>query len=156
MSENEYSFRDAAERAAKEVTPPKPLPSGMWRFGIRGGSFKEISGRGDKAPVAEASYALTVMEPLEGVNDVELEAFGDYSEANNVFYSIPIWRRDDEWKVVKFHSEILVQEIDGLSIGELPGSGDGYEFVAEVSHRFYGEDNTDIALDVKNATRIEF
>ena len=152
----DYSFRDAAERAAANIEAPKPLPAGMWRFAVRGGSLKEITGRGDKAPIWEASYPLKVIAPVENVSEDELEAYGDYSEANNCFYSIPGWRKDDEWKVVRFHTETLQQEVDGLSLAELPQSADGYEFVAEVSHRFYGDDNSDVAADIKNATRIEF
>jgi len=152
----DYSFRDAAERAASVVEAPKPLPSGMWRFKIRGGKFKEITGRGDKAPVWEASYPLTAMEPIENVNEQELEMYGDYSDATNIFYSIPGWRKDDEWNVVRFHSETLQQEIDGLSLEDLPSSANGFEFCAEVSTEYVGEDHDRPVTRIKNATRIEF
>ncbi len=152
MSEHEYSIRDAAERAASEVEAPKPLPSGMWRFNIRHGGTKEVVSDNPKAPIWKANYALTPLEPLEGVNPDELETFGDYSEVNNIFHESPVWRRDDEWNIVKLHTEILGQEVDGLSVTDLPESGAGYELVLEVYTDVYegGE-----SAKTRNPVRVE-
>ena len=151
---SEYSFKEAAERAAANVEAPKPFPAGLWRFRINGGKAKEITGAGDKAPVWKALYPCTPIEPIENVSDDELQVYGDYTEAT-VYHEIPVFRKDDEWKIKRFHAEILGQtDMDGVSITGLPETGRGHEFVGEVFHD-YVEGREDPLTKIKNVVAVE-
>ena len=145
-------FNALLKKSAAEDKPPKVLPQGTWRLGVKGGAkYKERKGGGSKdGPMADALIPLQVIQPLEDVHPADLEAFGDFTQAT-VFHKITIWTEDDFYKVNRFYITAGFAKEDVLSrsragLLELKGG----EVVAFAKHRQNPDDPERPFVDLEN------
>jgi hypothetical protein len=126
------SFQDILDRSVDEIEEPGTLPSGTWRFQIISGKLKE--GTRDNGPEAEALFTLKPLEPLDDVNEVELEAFGEQLDGTRAFHKIAIWDRRSEWDVIRFLNTAGVELEQGAKLGDSVAASKNYEVTAYVTH----------------------
>ena len=139
MSDNP-TWEEVRNRAADEITPPPTPATGHWRCNIQKGWLEQVTGRGEKAPVAEAVFMSKLVEPQDDVAPTEVEGLtADDIASMRGRYRIPIFTRQDEYKVRRFVEKVLGIEPEG-TLEELCAAAKGSDYVGNIVHRANPDD----------------
>ena len=133
----EPTFEELLDKRAADVEAPKPLPEGPYYTRIADQTMREAGEKKTKI----CSYALEVLEALEGVDENRLAEFGDLSDATlraDFFLTKrALYRLTDWW------NEVLNIKDGGRTIKEMLPDPVGQYVVAYVTQRPSGRAGDD-------------